>query len=321
MILLYHRVIDTESDPFELRVTPKNFTEHLQVIRNISQPISLADLVEGIRGNTLPKRAVCVTFDDGYQDNLYTVTPLLEQYGVPATVFITTGTAGRHREFWWDQLERIFLQPGQLPAQLQLSGYNGTLRWELGKHATYSRDEMRQYQAWTLSDSDDPTIRHTILRIIHDLFLTLNKEDQDRIMDELLTWSGIPAGVRPEYRALDGDEIVKLAQRDLIEIGAHTVHHLNLPAQTLDVHRAEIYECKTTLERQLGHPILSFSYPYGFYSKNTVEIVRESGYKYACSCLPFPTRQKSNLFLLPRVDVLNWDGDGFAHYLRRQFNT
>ena len=117
-ILLYHRVNDFLSDPFMLCVTPQNFAEHLQVIHEVGHPIQLEELARGMHDGNMPRRAVCVTFDDGYADNLYTAKPLLERYDVPATVFMTTGSMGRSRELWWDELERVFLQPGSSSCSL-----------------------------------------------------------------------------------------------------------------------------------------------------------------------------------------------------------
>ena len=68
-----------------------------------------------VSGGDVPSAGVVVTFDDGYADNFHNAKPLLERYEIPATVFVTTGYLQDQREFWWDELERILLQPGTLP--------------------------------------------------------------------------------------------------------------------------------------------------------------------------------------------------------------
>ena len=62
-----------------------------------------------------------ITFDDGYADVLHHAKPLLERHSVPATVFVATGAIGQRREFWWDELGGLFLQPGTLPEELELT--------------------------------------------------------------------------------------------------------------------------------------------------------------------------------------------------------
>ncbi len=48
---------------------------------------------------------ICITFDDGYANNLR-MLPLLEQYDVPATFYITTGNVEEQQSFWWDVVYR-----------------------------------------------------------------------------------------------------------------------------------------------------------------------------------------------------------------------
>ena len=119
-VLLYHRVIVTSSDPWGLNVSPRHFAEHLEVLRAQWQPIPLNDLVRNMSHGLLSDLQVAVTFDDGYADNLYEVVPALERFDVQATFFVTSGRSSPNREFWWDQLGRVLLQPGELPRWLTL---------------------------------------------------------------------------------------------------------------------------------------------------------------------------------------------------------
>src|ERR1700694_4545037 len=117
VILLYHRVTELAVDPHRLAVSPAHFQEHLDVIRRVGVPCSLRDLTERMRHGRSIRRAVVVTFDDGYADNLENGVPLLERYDVPATVFAASGQVGRPREFAWDELSRSLLEG---PARDQL---------------------------------------------------------------------------------------------------------------------------------------------------------------------------------------------------------
>src|SRR5437773_7329055 len=132
IILLYHRVADVRPDPWSLCVTPQHFAEHLEVLRQQSRPMHLQQLVSRLRDGNLPRHAVAITFDDGYADNLLQAKPALERYDIPATVFVATGNIEQAHEFWWDELERLLLQPGTLPEELRLSIDGKTYRWELG---------------------------------------------------------------------------------------------------------------------------------------------------------------------------------------------
>jgi peptidoglycan/xylan/chitin deacetylase (PgdA/CDA1 family) len=107
VILVYHRVADLELDRWRLAVSPSRFGEHLSVITERFRPVSMDELSTAVEAAALPRRAVAVTFDDGYRDNLEVARPLLEQYEMPASVFIVTGYLGSERGFWWDELEQL----------------------------------------------------------------------------------------------------------------------------------------------------------------------------------------------------------------------
>src|SRR4051812_35998679 len=101
-ILTYHRVADASCDPWELCVSPDNFAGQLRVLQQHTSVFRLDEIVSIVRkGGRLPPKACVVTFDDGYADNLYAAEPLLAAHKTPATIFMTSGSVGRAREFWW----------------------------------------------------------------------------------------------------------------------------------------------------------------------------------------------------------------------------
>src|SRR5258707_14171950 len=118
LILLYHRVNTLDTDPQLLAVSPEPFAAHLDVLQEIARPMPLRDLVAAARAGEDLRDAVAITFDDGYEDNLLTARPILQQQGVPATIFVATAGLTSRQEFFWDDLDRIFLQPNRLPKTL-----------------------------------------------------------------------------------------------------------------------------------------------------------------------------------------------------------
>ena len=318
-ILLYHRVIDTPSDPYMLQVKPRYFAEHLQVIREIAQPMRLQQLADGVRTGKIPKRAVCITFDDGYEDNLFNAKPLLERYDIPATVFMTTGSIGREREFWWDELERVFLQPGQLPQRLEMHVDGKTYEWEFDAYAEYQATDIRRYETWTMAEIDDcPTPRHRALCELHELIRPMREAQRQHILAQLLEWAGLASTVRSTNRAIPLNEVSALEDGGLIDVGCHTINHPALSTLPADIQRKEVTQSKAQLEKSLGHPVKSFAYPYGDYSTTSVQTVREAGFEYACACNSRGVGRDSEGLLLPRVHIGNWAGDRFARHLTRE---
>ncbi len=314
VIWLYHRVADSASDPYGLCVSPEHFEEQMQVIHDIATPMRLTEVVRRLRADDLPERAVCVTFDDGYQDNLYTAKPILERLDIPATVFMTTGSVGRQREFWWDELERIFFATDSLPDRMELEVSGQFIEMDLG-YGQASMEAPRPHRTWTVMEPDPPTARHAAFQVLYPILRLQSPETQTAALDRLLEWAGLERYVRETHRALEPDEVCVLGDGRLIDIGGHTISHPDLPTVGERVRREEIRQCKNILAQWLGNSVRSFAYPYGSFSESTVAEVSQAGYDFACACMGQSVRRNSERFLLPRIDAPNESGEKFARKL------
>jgi len=96
-VLTYHRVNDDLRD--NVTVGIEQFEQQMAMLRRHCQIVSIEDVV----GRALPARPsrplVCVTFDDGYEDNFTTALPILLKHQIPAAFFVSTGFIGTARRF------------------------------------------------------------------------------------------------------------------------------------------------------------------------------------------------------------------------------
>src|SRR4051794_28319151 len=100
VVLIYHRVTVLADDPQLLAVSPDKFRAQLEILKRY--PIlRFEDDWSKVR-----QPSIVITFDDGYADNHREALPILTEYGLPATFFVTAGAVGSNSEFWWDELER-----------------------------------------------------------------------------------------------------------------------------------------------------------------------------------------------------------------------
>jgi len=313
---MYHRVANLPSDPQLLCVTPEHFAEHLEILRRDYQPLSLLGLAKALGEGTLPNRAVVVTFDDGYADNLENAAPVLRRQGIPATVFVTSGALGRHEEFWWDELDRLILQPGVLPDPLELRIGERVCRWETGPSATYTVDDARLHRDWHVEQPVDLGPRQHLYRSLYDVLQPLPAEPRSCAIEQLRTLAGVDSAGRSTHRTMTAAEVVRLSQDELIEVGAHTVTHPLLATLSVATQRGEIEQSKSCLEDILGKPVVSFSYPHGSRGAETVALVRAAGFTCAGSSDPDPVWPDADPYQLPRVVVRDWDGDMFARQMK-----
>jgi peptidoglycan/xylan/chitin deacetylase (PgdA/CDA1 family) len=316
---MYHGVAAVGSDPWSLFVTPQHFAEHLEVLRQHARPTRLRRLAQSFGNVSLASRSVVVTFDDGYANNLHNARPLLERYDIPATVFLTTGYLGRACEFWWDELDRLFLQPGTLPETLELRIQGSTHQWELGEAAHYPEAACMEYRHWRAWEKA-PTSRHALYASLWQLLQPVPEDERHSLVAELLVWAGATPVARPTHRSLALQEVLALAQGNLVDVGSHTVTHPLFPALSLRMQRGEIQRGKAYLESVLGRPVTSFCYPYGAYTAETVNLVREAGFVCACSTSPGTVGRCTDRLQLPRVCIEDWDGDELAKRLSMWFD-
>ncbi|MGQ9727680.1 MAG: polysaccharide deacetylase family protein [Candidatus Fervidibacter sp.] len=296
VILCYHRVAHLPESPRRLWVSPERFAEHLDYLVRSCHPISLADLVQGLQNGRVPDKSIVVTFDDGYADNLWNAKPLLERYGVPATVFVTSGFVGQGRWFYWDELACLLLEANEgIPHMLTLALPDGQQhRFPL---ATWQQ-RLQTYYA------------------LHDRLRPLPHSERDQVLEQVRHQLGdLTEAQREKHRALHPEELLELVQGGLVEVGAHTVHHPDLPCLPEAAQWQEIGESKQQLEAMLDRPVRFFAYPYGNGSDQTRKLVRQAGFVAACALLEGTANNFSNLFWLPRLFVENWDGDGLARQL------
>jgi peptidoglycan/xylan/chitin deacetylase (PgdA/CDA1 family) len=283
LVLMYHRVVALPTDPQLLGVAPRHFSEHLEVLRTRAHPVSLEMLATGVQQRQIPARAVAVTLDDGYADNLLEAKPRLEEHEVPATVFVTAGRLGSADEFWWDELDRLLLQPGSLPRHLELTVAGRTRAWDLGAAATYGQEAFTQHRGWHIERLCDPTPRQSVYRALYDTLHDLPVAERQGLLDELRHWAGASASGRASHRLLTIDEVAELRAGRLVEVGAHSMTHPSLADLPAAAQQREIQGSKARLEEVLGQPISSFAYPHGSATDETVAIVRDSGFRHACS--------------------------------------
>src|SRR5439155_18641581 len=135
--------------------------------------------------------------------------PLLARYDIPATTFMATGHIGHRREFWWDELDRLLLQPGTLPPVLDLRLNGSAWRWELGETTIYANADYERHRDWHIEQQDDPTQRHRLHRSLYQRLYALTQKEQEPLLEEMRTWAGAEPIGRPTHRTLSHDEAVQ----------------------------------------------------------------------------------------------------------------
>lgn len=246
-VLAYHRVSDDPS-PAGLAVTREEFRSQMAERLARGPAVPLAEIVSG----ESPRDAFAVTFDDGYADNLHVVLPILEELGVPATFFITTGHVISGKHFWWDQVARL------MPA--------GTDPSDRPPLVLPCRDGPR---AWAPSTPEETLAAR---RHVAAWLQSMAPEDVGECVNLLAEWAG--PGFEPNHpseRPLTPAELAELADSPLATIGAHTRTHINLafcPAERLGM---ELAGSREDLKDLCGVDTDLLAYPFGIWGADVNE--------------------------------------------------
>ncbi|MGY8662685.1 polysaccharide deacetylase family protein [Bradyrhizobium sp. UFLA05-109] len=308
VILMYHRVAEPRIDPWGLAVSAAHFDEQMALLRASRTVMPLAELVDRYKRNVLPRDAVAVTFDDGYVDNLVNAKPILNRYDLAATLFLATGTVGSRTEYWWDELARmILLNSDGIKATVRIGAEEVSLRIPPGMDV-----EATSWRTWTGPKTQR---QRTYLEVWGKLRLRSNAEI---LATMALLRSQIGAAPASEQDfPMSSAQIAELLADGSIELGGHTISHPVLPSLSVDEQRREMAEGKAACDALSGRRVAGFAYPYGEFDEQSARLARDCGFEWACS-----TEEKglgrpvADLFLLPRIQVVDWNGKTFARALR-----
>lgn len=290
-ILLFHRVLPSPDPLFANDPDARQFAALMRALREQFTPIPLSEGLERLRRNALPRRAVCVTFDDGYADNLTVAAPILEALEIPATVFIASG----------------YLNGGIM--------WNDRVSEALRRHPG-DRLDVREY-GLGLHDLKDVGGR---ARLVDRLLQSLKyrpADERERIACELA------ARYAPDLTSpmLTTAQLRQLHAQG-IEIGGHTTTHPILAATDERTAYAEIAGNKEALEGLLGERLRIFAYPNGKPGQDFLPIhaqmVQRVGYAAAVTTSPGVATGSSDPFRLPRYTP--WERDPLRFAVRLLLN-
>ena len=309
VVLVYHRIGERRLDPWHLMIDPETFAGQMETLARDWSPISLADLVEGCQKRRLPERAVAVTFDDGYADNLEVAAPILLEYAIPATLFVATDLIDSGGPLWWDELATLLLEPARLPATLTLSSGKGN-RWTI---PPVGADERRSAANGLPPWEAEPGTR---LHAFYEVWLALRALDaptREAALDEIADWADTP---RTSGRVLlTWEQLREFAALPDLGLGAHTLGHPHLPSCSPEEARAEIAGGADRLRGRLGVQVDQFAYPFGAWSLSVARLVEDLGFRAAYTTHGSAISWRSSPHALPRVPAEGHAVRDFARML------
>lgn len=170
-----------------------------------------------------------------------------------------------------------------------------------------------RYVAVTFDDGFDNVAEHAVPELVKRQIPSTIFVMSD-LLGQTPSWSGFSG------RFMSLEELQALPS-DLVSLGSHTKTHPFLPRLTKEEATSEIRDSRIKLQKMLGQDIKSFSFPYGGFNNQLVEICRNAGYQRTFTTLPQSARLGPNDFVSGRVSVepTDWQIEFFLK-LRGAYN-
>ncbi|MFL5628706.1 MAG: polysaccharide deacetylase family protein [Ktedonobacteraceae bacterium] len=224
-----------------------------------------------------------LTFDDGYHDNYTDGLALARETQTPLTVFLLPGYIESGSRFWWQEPKHLLLHTNVREATIDGRMYHVDKSGE--RKALTRAIEARLRLATSIAEREEFLV--AVRKVLADTLPT-NAQEKGALP---LTWA----------------EINEMEESGWISFGGHTMHHPILgyladPAEA----QYEVSECRAVLERQLGHPVRTFAYPYGgpeHIGENGLRAAREAKYDWAVTTIYGFNTPQTERHLLHRIVV------------------
>ncbi|MFZ6673029.1 polysaccharide deacetylase family protein [Undibacterium sp. Xuan67W] len=287
-IITYHRILEHADPLLDNEPDVATFYWQMKVLAEHFNVLPLHEAVLAMKEDRLPPRAVCITFDDGYRSTHDLALPILKEFNLPATVFVTTAYLGEGN-MWNDRIIEAIRRAPDGALDLQDIG--------MGVHTLHSLADRRQ-----------------LIKAINDGSKYLSSDDRLNVILKLekLTGDKSSAGLM-----LTRDMLVNLTKAG-IEIGGHTITHPILTKLDDDVARYEIVGSKKVLEEIIGKPLRLFAYPNGKVGKDFdarhLAMAKDAGYVAAFTTAIGAASKNDDFYQIPRSRP--WDVTPFLFQLR-----
>ncbi|MEP6619342.1 MAG: polysaccharide deacetylase family protein [bacterium] len=289
MILCYHGVsVDDEHEwSPTLYISQEQLRNRLRILKRGGYTVlQLSEATRRLYDGTLPPRAVALTFDDGAVDFERRALPVLREFNMPATVYLTS--------FY---------------CQTRLPVFDTMLNYVLWKGRAGKVDVASLIGSSERLVGDSTPARVHVKNVFRDhaTALGLSAEEKDALIGRVTEMLGVDyAKIKArELLSIMTEESVRNLPPELIDVQLHTHRHRTPRDRAL--FQREIRDNAAVIHELRGADVSleQFCYPSGDYYGEFFPWLRECGVRYSTTCLPDLASRSAEPMLLPRfVDTM-----------------
>jgi peptidoglycan/xylan/chitin deacetylase (PgdA/CDA1 family) len=282
LVLCYHGVSLGDEHLWNprLHVTPELFESRMQMLADGGYNVlPLEEALVRLHAGSLPKKAVSITFDDGYANFALRAYPVLERFGFHATLYLTTYYVLFNRPIF------NLIVPYML--------------WHCRYRPCAAGPELGWAQEPDLTTAQGRADAWGAVSSLADL-RALSGAAKDELAAEVaahlgLDYSAIRAG--RVLALLTPDEVARISGSG-VSIEMHTHRH-RTPLDT-GLFKREILDNRRHIQEMTGRRPAHFCYPSGVNRPAMLSILDQCGVRSATTCIPGLGSASTNPLLLPR---------------------
>jgi peptidoglycan/xylan/chitin deacetylase (PgdA/CDA1 family) len=287
-IFLFHGVVRENNysvrNYIRKHIEADYFRNFLSDLISIGTPITMDDVVSYHKNKTaFPEFSFVITFDDGFENNYSVACPILEEFNLPATFYLTTNWIDKNQMAWVDKIEYC------LESISSGSFYLSELGQDFSFTDTNSKISVLKSLREIIKGKPGINTIITVSEVFKQCKMREIEDSQDPL-DLKLSWA----------------QVKEISENNKYIVAAHTHNHPIMSFMNMEQCEYEIRTSIDILENLCGSTIKHFAYPDGqshHYNKQVIDLLKKSGIECCPTAVHGTNSISTDLFELKRIMV------------------
>ncbi len=221
---------------------------------------------------------VLITFDDGLKNNYDVVWKILAEFSLPAVCFVIPCLSKENKQNWSTEFFDILV------------------------NSKTNKLNLNQFGLEDIALPANKKERAVILGELGTRLKSMNHEVVENILNFIRT-NYLDSDFKPLFELMSSSQILELSLSNEFQIASHSSYHKVLSNLSREKQKEDIALSLRNLN-DLGIPFLPlFAYPNGMYNNDTIEVLKEFGFKAALIIEDRHFTSADNKFEIPRVEI------------------
>lgn len=287
-ILLFHGVI--KKNKFKIRnynskhILETKFFKILKALKKKHFFLSMEEICYSLQNKQkLPKNSLCVTFDDGFENNFSVAAPILDNLKIPTTFYFSTDFIEKNSISWIDKLE--YCLENKIQGEI-------ILPWQK-KKVIFNNRKTKINLLKNIRRNIKNNLKFDINSFVKSFFFQLNEKEPtslDSHIDKKINWT----------------QVKKLNNNELFTIGGHSHNHVSLGSLSDKNVNYELEKSFSLFKDRINLKLRHYSYPEGRkidFNYKIIKKLKDRGILACPTAIDGINNLNTNLFELKRKIV------------------